>query len=130
MSLVTAQLMHALSCRSPKARLWGPQQLPPNPYLVVALGASLGLQFLTVAIPGLRHLLQLSPLNWADSAVIAGSVILPLLVSEATKPNHHHDGVLGALALDCLEPDGLNELRLLPPADRLDKTELPQEERP
>ena len=40
-SLVAAQLMHALSCRSTKAHLWGGQPLPPNPYLTFALAGSL-----------------------------------------------------------------------------------------
>jgi Ca2+-transporting ATPase len=87
MSLVMAQLMHALSCRSTTSRLWGPQPLPPNPFLVAALGGSLGLQFLTMAIPGLRNLLKLAPISWVDSVVIASSILLPLFISEATKPS-------------------------------------------
>jgi Ca2+-transporting ATPase len=86
MSLVVAQLLHALSCRSSTRRLWSRPPLPPNPYLAGALTGSLGLQFLTMAVPGLRGLLKLAPIDLTDSAVIAGSALMPLLISEATKP--------------------------------------------
>lgn len=85
MSLVAAQLMHALSCRSTRAHLWGRRPLPPNPYLATALTGSLGLQFVAAAVPGLRDLLKLVPISLMDSAVIMSSVVVPLLVSEATK---------------------------------------------
>lgn len=119
MSLVMAQLMHALSCRSPKTQLWGHQQLPPNPYLVVALGGSLGLQCLTMAVPGFRRFLKLAPLSWTDSAVIAMSVLLPLLVSEATKPNHDES------KYQEFQPE-----RNLPPANGQLQTGFSQEENP
>ena len=40
---------------------------------------------MAAAIPGLRSLLKLAPINLTDGAVIASSVLVPLLVSEATK---------------------------------------------
>jgi Ca2+-transporting ATPase len=84
MSLVTGQLLHSLSCRSPK-RLRS-SQLPSNFYLTLALGGSLGLQLMSLFIPGMRNLLKLTPLNSLDGAVIASSALLPLLVNEETKP--------------------------------------------
>ncbi len=83
MSLVTGQLLHALSCRStkPLSKL----QLPPNHYLTVALGGSLTLQLICLVIPGLRNLMQVTPLNLIDGVVIGNSALLPLLFNEATK---------------------------------------------
>ncbi|MDJ0846187.1 cation-translocating P-type ATPase [Crocosphaera sp.] len=85
MSLVSGQLCHAVSCRSSQPLLTHP--LPHNPYLTAALGGSLGLQWVCLLVPGLRNLLHITPLNLADTAVIAGSAVLPLLISEGTKAN-------------------------------------------
>jgi Ca2+-transporting ATPase len=83
MSLVTGQLLHSLSCRSHRPfRIF---KSPTNHYLTVALGGSLTLQFLCLAIPGLGNLLKVTPVNLLDSAVIAGSAIAPLLINESTK---------------------------------------------
>ena len=85
MSLVSGQLLHALSCRSNKPL--SAQKLPSNHYLTAALGGSFALQWVSWVIPGLRNLLHLTPINLVDTAVIGGSAILPLLISEATKEN-------------------------------------------
>jgi Ca2+-transporting ATPase len=84
-SLTIAELLHALSCRSEHHSLFGKQSLPSNPYLNAALGFSLGLQVLTMVIPGLRSFLGLSPIGLLDAAVIGGAAVLPLAVNEATK---------------------------------------------
>ncbi|MDJ0679515.1 MAG: HAD-IC family P-type ATPase [Xenococcaceae cyanobacterium MO_167.B52] len=83
MSLVTSQLLHALSCRSTKPLRT--IQLPPNHYLTFALGGSLTLQLICLVIPGLRSLLQVTPLNLLDGVVISNSALLPLLLNERTK---------------------------------------------
>ncbi len=83
MSLVTGQLLHALSCRSSKPL--NTIQLPPNHYLTLALGGSLTLQLICLVIPGLRNLLQVTPLNLLDGVVIGNSAVLPLLLNETTK---------------------------------------------
>jgi Ca2+-transporting ATPase len=85
MSLTMAQLLHALSCRSERHSLFGKETLPSNPYLNAGLAFSLGLQVLTMAIPGLRSFLGLAPIGLLDAAVIGGAAILPLAVNEATK---------------------------------------------
>ena len=85
MSLVTGQLLHALSCRSTKPL--SQIQLPPNHYLTFALGGSLTLQLICLVIPGLRNLMQVTPLNLLDGVVIGNSAVLPLLFNEATKSN-------------------------------------------
>lgn len=85
MSLVTSQLLHALSCRSTKPL--STIQLPPNHYLTFALGGSLTLQLICLVIPGLRTLLQVTPLNLLDGVVIGNSALFPLLLNEAAKAN-------------------------------------------
>ena len=84
-SLTTGQLLHAISCRSETHSIFSSEKLPPNRYLTMALGGSLGVQFLTMVVPGLRSLLGLAPVGLLDGLVISGSALLPLLVNEATK---------------------------------------------
>ena len=74
----------SVAVRKPTASL-APEKLPPNPYLTMALGGSLAVQFLTMVVPGLRSLLGLAPVGLLDGLVISGSALLPLLVNEATK---------------------------------------------
>lgn len=97
MSLTLAQLIHAISCRSQTRALFRAVQLPANPYLAIALAVSIALQFITVAIPGLRSLLKLTPLTELDTAVIAASAILPLLINELTKSKVSHSLVKDTL---------------------------------
>jgi Ca2+-transporting ATPase len=85
MSLTCGELLHALSCRSERHSLFGREALPSNPYLNLALGTSLGLQVLTLLLPGLRSFLGLTPIGLLDAAVVAGSALLPLAINEATK---------------------------------------------
>jgi Ca2+-transporting ATPase len=85
MSLVMGQLFHAISCRSEKQGIFSRKQLPPNPYLTIALGGSFALQLISLAIPGLRSLLKLAPISLLDSSVIATSALLPLVVHETAK---------------------------------------------
>ena len=85
-TLTTAQLLHALSCRSPESVLWGERQRPANPYLRAALIGSLALQLLTLVVPGLRRLLGTQPLGLLDLGVVAATAGLPLLINEALKP--------------------------------------------
>jgi Ca2+-transporting ATPase len=84
MSLVTGQLFHALSCRSEKPL--HSVQLPANNYLTTALTGSLALQFMSLAVPGLRNLLHVTPINLLDGIVIGSSALLPLAINEETKP--------------------------------------------
>ncbi|MDZ8185294.1 MAG: HAD-IC family P-type ATPase [Nostoc sp. ChiSLP02] len=86
MSLTMAQLLHTLSCRSPHHSIFSSEKLPANRYLTVALGTSFSLQIIAAAVPGLRQLLNLTPINLIDGAVIGTSALLPFVVNEATKP--------------------------------------------
>jgi Ca2+-transporting ATPase len=85
MSLSIGQLLHAISCRSEKHNIFEREKMPSNRYLNIAIGGSLGLQLLAMAIPGLRNLLGITPISISDGIVIGGSALLPLLVNEGTK---------------------------------------------
>jgi len=91
-TLTTAQLLHALSCRSPGPVLFGPETLPRNPKLELAIGASLAVQALANLVPALRRLLGLSPLDWVDLLVVGAGAALPLLVNESLKGMPGLDG--------------------------------------
>jgi Ca2+-transporting ATPase len=84
MTLVTAQLLHAFSCRS-NLPFWR-VKLQPNRYLILALGISLGLQFICLFIPSLGSLLKITEVNGLEFAVMAIAALLPLIINEATKP--------------------------------------------
>jgi Ca2+-transporting ATPase len=84
-NFVTAGLLHAISHRSETHSIFDAERLMPNKYLTVALTASLGVQSLTLVVPGLRSFLGMSPLNPLDLAISIGTAVAPLLVNEATK---------------------------------------------
>jgi Ca2+-transporting ATPase len=65
--------------------MFSQEKLPANQYLVYALGGSFGLQLLSAAIPGLRSILKLAPINVVDGVVIGTTALLPLLINEGTK---------------------------------------------
>ncbi|XSG86091.1 MAG: HAD-IC family P-type ATPase [Methylohalobius sp. ZOD2] len=83
-TLTLAQLLHTLSCRSEKHTLFHPGQ-KKNPYLVGALGISMGLQAAAVALPPLRKLLGLPLPNWADLLAIGVGASAPLAINETIK---------------------------------------------
>ena len=83
MSLVTAQLLHSLSCRS-RQPFWQ-VKLQPNYYLTLAVGVSLSLQALCLVVTSLGNLLDLTAIAWLDDIVIAISALLPLIINEVSK---------------------------------------------
>jgi len=85
-SLTLNELAHALSSRSQYRNVFGGQHLESNPHLLKAIGGMAGLQALVSVWPAARRLLGTSPLGIADLLVLGGSVLLPLLVNEMTKP--------------------------------------------
>jgi Ca2+-transporting ATPase len=84
-NFVTAGLLHAISHRSETHSIFDADRLEPNNYLTVALVGSLGVQSLTLFVPGLRTFLGMGPLNPFDLAVSIGTAVAPLLINEATK---------------------------------------------
>lgn len=84
-NFVTAGLLHAISHRSETHSIFDADRLEPNNYLTVALVGSLGVQSLTLFVPGLRSFLGMGPLTPFDLAVSIGTAVAPLLINEATK---------------------------------------------
>ncbi|MEA5515321.1 HAD-IC family P-type ATPase [Nodularia sp. UHCC 0506] len=85
MTLITAQLLHTISCRSENHSIFSQEKLPNNSYLNAAIIGSFAIQLLAVAMPPLRNLLKITPINIVDTAVIGGGALLPFLVNEGTK---------------------------------------------
>jgi Ca2+-transporting ATPase len=89
LSLSTGQILHALSCRSKRRRIFGGSReqgaLQPNPHLTLALGGSLALQAAAAFVPPLRSLLGTAPITPFDGLIIGASSLWPLAVNEATK---------------------------------------------
>jgi Ca2+-transporting ATPase len=86
-SLVTAQLLHALTARSDHYGLLsgGNDPLPPNRPLRRLLLASIALQGLGLLIPGLRDVLGIVPLGPLDLAVTVTAGTVPFAVNETLK---------------------------------------------
>jgi Ca2+-transporting ATPase len=84
-TLVTAELLHAISCRSRTHSFYRQGSLPRNAYLEYALGGSLLAQAGANLIPGLRRLLGMAPLNPRDVVLIIVGSIVPLLINEGLK---------------------------------------------
>ncbi len=84
-SLVTAQLLHAISCRSAQQGVFGPGKLPNNPYLNRTLLASGIAQAGAMLIPGLRKLMGIAPLDPASAAIAAAAGLAPFLIRELGK---------------------------------------------
>jgi len=78
-SLVTAQLLHALTCRAAAQRAG--RRL--NPGLAVTLGASAAAQGAALLVPGLRRLLGITPLAPLDVAVTLCAGVLPYVLNGA-----------------------------------------------
>ncbi|MBM4287172.1 MAG: cation-transporting P-type ATPase [Deltaproteobacteria bacterium] len=83
-ALTFGQLLHAFSCRSEGKSVFS-GRLPANRFLSLAVGGSLVLQVLALAVPGLRGILGMTPISLMDAAVIVGTSVAPLLVNESTK---------------------------------------------
>jgi P-type Ca2+ transporter type 2C len=84
-SLVSGQILHALSSRSEKQSIfdWPPRQ--PNHILSLTVAGSLALQAAVFAIPFLRNLLGIASISLVDSLVMGAGAAVPLLVNEGAK---------------------------------------------
>jgi Ca2+-transporting ATPase len=81
-TLILAQLLHALSCRSDRHGGFSRNARGRNRELELAIGASLGLQLAANVVPGLRRLLGLAPMNAMDLLVTLAGAGIPLLINE------------------------------------------------
>jgi Ca2+-transporting ATPase len=86
-SLVLAQLLHALTCRSERGGSLPGNQGPsgPNAPLAAAILASAALQFAAMLLPGLRAVLGVAPIKPLDMAVTLAGGVMPFLANEARK---------------------------------------------
>lgn len=84
-SLVTAQLLHAITCRSRHHGLFSGERLPANPTLTLALAAAFALQGAALFVPPLRGLLGLTPIGLSDALVAGLGGVLPFFANEALK---------------------------------------------
>jgi Ca2+-transporting ATPase len=84
-TLILAQLLHVLSCRSGRHGVFSGGARSRNRELELAIGASLGLQLAANLVPGLRRLLGLAPMQAMDILVTLTGAAIPLLVNETAK---------------------------------------------
>jgi Ca2+-transporting ATPase len=91
-SLVTAQLLHALTCRSASHGLFEAGNLPTNRTLTLTLVLSFLAQAGVFLVPGLRGALGLAPLRALDAIAVAAGGVAPYLVNEAIKSARLHSG--------------------------------------
>lgn len=84
-TLSTAQILHALTCRSETGTLFRSGKRQSNQYLNMAMVGSLLLQGTTFLFPGLRSLLGLARLTLLDGLVIGATSVVPLLITETRK---------------------------------------------
>ena len=97
-SLVIAQLLHALTCRSDTRDRPG---IGRNLPLAGAVGASLAAQVAALLLPSGRRLLGLAPLGPLDLVVTLLGGVLPYLANEGLKPRRpHRPRQVGEVRLD------------------------------
>jgi len=87
MTITLGQLLHAISCRSERTRVFGTEKRPPNRFLNAALAGSAALQVGAAFLPPLRKLLRLSPIGALDWVAIAAGATAPFLINEGLKTN-------------------------------------------
>lgn len=86
-TLVSAQLLHAVVCRSDTHGVFSRAHLPANRYLQAAIGGSFALQALAGLFPPLRSLLGITPLGVIDFAVVGAGAVVPFVLNEMAKPD-------------------------------------------
>jgi Ca2+-transporting ATPase len=84
-SLVGAQLLHAITCRSDRHGLFSAEQLAPNRPLFATLLGSAALQVAVLAVPVLRRFIGLARLDLLDVFVCLAGAILPYITNEVAK---------------------------------------------
>ncbi|MEE9200791.1 MAG: HAD-IC family P-type ATPase [Candidatus Brocadiales bacterium] len=84
-SLVTAQLIHAHSCRSDRHSVFSEEKLPPNRLLNIVITGSLAAQAIVMIHPWSRAFLGLTSFGLIDALVMGGMAVTPFMINEATK---------------------------------------------
>jgi Ca2+-transporting ATPase len=86
LSLISAQILHAVTCRSDSRILLMDHGLAPNRQLFYSTAGLIALQAIATVVPPLRSLLGLTLPGPIDLAVVAAATGVPFLISQATKP--------------------------------------------
>jgi Ca2+-transporting ATPase len=84
-SLVTAELLHSLSSRSPQHSIFGGERLAPNPVLYGVLALSFAVQSAAMFLPPIQRLLGITPIGMMDGLVALAAGVAPYLANEALK---------------------------------------------
>jgi Ca2+-transporting ATPase len=84
-SLISGQILHALSSRSERYTIfdWSPRE--PNPILSLTVAGSLVLQGTVFLLPWLKNLLGVTSISFADTLVTGAGAVLPLFINEGVK---------------------------------------------
>ena len=110
-SLVTAQMLHAITCRSATGSVFGSERLPPNPVLSRILFGSAVAQSAALLVPGIRNLLGVGPIGAADALVTLAGGVMPFALAETLKL---HRGPAGPRT-DPLHFSRRDSVRQIPP---------------
>lgn len=84
MTLTLGQLLHAYRCRSEAPGTLSVLRGPRNRHLDLAIGGMVALQALAALVPGLRGLLNMSPIDALDALIVALGATGGYLFNEAT----------------------------------------------
>ena len=84
-SLISGQILHALSSRSERYGIfdWSPRE--PNRILTFTVVGSLALQGTVFLLPWLKNLLGVTSISFADALVTGAGAVLPLFINEGAK---------------------------------------------
>ena len=81
-SLILAQLAHAFACRTDGPAFRNGGFLRGNRALTTAIGTSIALQAVAMAVPPVRRFLGAVPLGFTDIVVSTAGAVLPLYVND------------------------------------------------
>jgi Ca2+-transporting ATPase len=84
-SLVSAQILHALSSRSERYTIFDWSGRQSNQILTFTVAGSLALQGAVFLIPWLRNWLGITSVSFADAVVIGAGAVIPLFFNEGAK---------------------------------------------
>jgi P-type Ca2+ transporter type 2C len=87
-SAAMAEILYGLACGSPLVRSEGGTLPRPNSLLLGTVGATLGVQAMTILFPPLRHLVGLTPLDRRDWLTALAGAVLPVAVAATRTPDH------------------------------------------
>jgi Ca2+-transporting ATPase len=84
-SLTTAQLLHAITCRSEPHSIFDEIPLPRNPYIPLSVGGGLAVTGLATLVPSLRRTLGVTRLGLIDWLIAGVTAVAPLFTNELLK---------------------------------------------